>query len=124
MGEARPDDESLGVDLLEESAQDARFAFLQANVVLNFALADDWLLDAADGGGARYGRDFDGNFQTNLVVGMDAGRYVRVNADVDVLELRVHEGIDAGLAPCLEASRSNGHAVADAELRRLAIDGS
>jgi len=40
---------TFGVDALEEAAENTGFAFFQANVVLNFALADDGLLNTADG---------------------------------------------------------------------------
>src|SRR5258705_3822976 len=122
--ESRPAVQRFGVDALEEAAENTGFAFFQANVVLNFALADDGLLDAADGSGSGDRRDFYGDLETDLVVGMDARGYVCVHADVDVLELRVHEGIDTGGASCLEDAGGHRNTVADAKLCGLSIDGA
>src|SRR5258706_9229659 len=121
--ESRPAVQRFGVDALEEAAENTGFAFFQANVVLNFALADDRLLDTTDGGASGHGGDFYRNLQANLMVGMDARGDVCINADVDVLELCVHEGIDADGASSLEAAGGDGDAVADAHLCGLTIDG-
>ncbi len=60
---------------------------------------------------------------------MDARRHVHVHADVQILKLRVHQGIDAaGSRPGsahadagLETSGGNRDAIADAQLGGLSI---
>ena len=67
------------------------------------------------------------NLHADFMVGMHAWRNVHVHADVQILELSVHQGVDARGANAdarLEAARGDRHAVAHAKFRRLPVNGA
>src|SRR4030095_3204699 len=95
--------------------------------MLNLVLADDGLLNAADGGGAGDLRDFQSNLKADFVIGMDPRSDVDVDADVYVGELCVDQRVDGSGADadaCLEAAGGDGDAAADVELGGLAVNGT
>ena len=107
---------------LDQAAQDAHFAVLQSNVVLDFVLADDRLLDSADVARAGNLRDVDGQLHADVAVRMHPRRDVDIHADVDVLKLRVDQGVDDARAAAdahsharLKAAGRDRHALADFE---------
>jgi hypothetical protein len=63
-------------------------------VLIDHALADDGLGDAADGLGSALGRDLDLDFEGDVVVVVDAGRHFDVHADILVLELGIDQRAD------------------------------
>ena len=117
----------IRVGLLDQPAEDVDFAVLQANVMLDAALADDRLVDSADVRGTGLRRNHDVHLHADFVVRVNARRHVHVHADVEILKLRVHQGIDgagrrAHADPGLKASGRHGNAVADAQLGGLPVD--
>ena len=56
---------------------------------------------------------------------MDAAQHFDIHADIDILKLRVDEGIDAHTAHAwLETTRRRGFALADIQTRLHIIDGA
>src|SRR4029077_2008709 len=118
----------LRLRALDQAAQDAYFAFFQPHVVLNLPLADNRLIDASDVAGASDGRNFDGKLHAHLVVRMDPGSDVNVHADVNILKLSVHQGVDHTRAATdadsdarLKASCCHRDAIADLQGSLLSI---
>ena len=66
--------------------------------MFDLALADDGLADAADIGLAGDRRNVHGNLQRDFAVGVHVRRDVDVDADVEILELRVDQRVDADAA--------------------------
>jgi len=131
MCKAWPAIKLFRVCLRDQAGQNARFAFLQANFMRNFTLADDGLLNTADWLEIRDRRHLDLHLQTNVAVWVNPRGDLDVDADIDVLELRVdkriHETRAAGRTntdSCLEAAGCHGHAVANIQLCRLAFQGT
>jgi hypothetical protein len=95
--------------------------------VLYFALADDRLLNSADGGSTRHGRNFDNHFHADFVIGMHTWSDVYVDTNFEILKLRVHQRVDARSANSdsrLEAAGGHWHLVAYAKLGGLPVDGA
>ena len=83
----------------DQPAQHAHFAIFQPDIVLDFALADDRLLDSADVASSGDLRNVDGQLHADFAVRMHARRHVDIHADVDVLELRVHQRVHHARPP-------------------------
>ena len=81
------------VGLLDQTAQNVRFAFFQPNLVLDLSLRNNRLLNAADVRLPGHRRNFHAHLHAHFVVRVYARRNVHVHADVDVLELRVHQRV-------------------------------
>src|ERR1700676_5376118 len=125
LGESGNAGQRLGLRVLEHAAEHVDFAFLQSDFVLDLSLPDHGLADAADVGCAGDGRNVHHNLQRHLAVGVDLGRDIDVYADVEILELRVHQRVDADAADAgLEGARRDRYAVADLERSFLAIHGA
>src|SRR5262249_31886590 len=125
LREAGPAVDRLAVGLGEEAAQNVDFAFAQPNVMFDLVLTDDGLLNATDRRGASDLRDFEGDFQADFMVGVDSGRDVYVDANIDVGELRVDQWIDRSGTysdASLKAARRDWDAAADVEFGRLAVN--
>src|SRR5258708_30714130 len=97
----------------------------------NFTLADDGLLNTADWLEIRDRRHFDLHLQTNVAVWVNARGNLDVDADIDVLELRVHKRIHETRAGSrththsgLETAGCHGDAGADIQLCRLTVQGT
>ena len=80
--------------LVLNASQDAGLALAEADGLINHALADNGLRDAADGLGSALGRDLDLDLQGDVVVIVDAGCHLDVHAYVLVLELGVDQRAD------------------------------
>ena len=96
--------------------------------MIDFALADDRLLDAADRGGAGDGGNLHLHLEADFVIGMHTRRNVHVDAHVDVRELCVDEGVHEARAACradahsrLEATSGDRYTIADVEFCRLPV---
>ncbi len=115
---------------LDQTAENVDFAVLQAHVMLDLLGADYRLIDSADILGSRYRRDLDRELQADFVVfRVNARRHVDDHADVQILELRIHQWIHqarrtrrSDANACLEASGGYRHALANAQLGFLTID--
>src|ERR1700704_1742381 len=116
LREARQSAEGLDVLVLEDAAEKIDFAFLQANFVLDFALTDDGLRDAANIAVSGYGGNVHHHLERDFATGVDVRRDIDVDADIEVLELGVDERVDADAADTgLERTSGHGHPVADFE---------
>src|SRR4051812_11769907 len=90
--------------------------------MLDLALSDDGLIDAADVHARSDRRNVEHDLHGDYTAGVHARRDVNVHADVDVLELCVDQGIDADATNAgLKRTRSDGDAVADLERSLRAI---
>src|SRR5689334_9981917 len=99
--------------------------------MIDSALADDRLRDAADVGVASYRGYLDLNLQANFAVGMNTRRNVNVDANFLILELGVDQRIDEARSGSgshahtgLEAPCGDRNLITDAQLGRLPIDGA
>src|SRR4249920_1608964 len=88
-GESGPSRYRLGLGTLGQSAEDAYFAFLQPNVMVNPSLADDWLLHASNVHLPVKRGDFHSQFHADGVVRMHVRDKVNVYAHVNVLKLSI-----------------------------------
>ncbi len=129
LRETRPAIQRFRVGPFEQSAQNIDFAIFQADVVLNFALADNRLLDPSDRRSASDRGNLHLHFQAHFMVGVHARRHVQVHADIDVRELRVYKRIHESRSACrthpdtrLEATCSNRDTITDIQLGRLPLD--
>ena len=84
--------------VLQNSAQDIHFAFLQADFMFNLALADHRLADAANVRLPGHRGNIHQDLQRDFAAGMHLGRDVNVHADIGVLKLGIDERIDAHAA--------------------------
>src|SRR5215475_11774670 len=92
--------------------------------MLDLALANDRLLDAANGGCSRDGRYFDGYFHAHFSARMDPRRNVNVHADIYIGELRVYERINGSSRASLKTSGGDRYAVTNTELGWLSVNGT
>ena len=111
--------------IFHDAAQQVGLTVFQADFVLDLALTDDGLADAADvllaGDGGNVHRDL----QRDLAVGVDPRGDINVDADIEILELRVDQRVDAHAADSgLEGSGRDRDAVTDLERSFLAIQGA
>ena len=89
------------------------------------ALADDGLGDAGDGDRCRSARDLDLHLEGDLVVVVDGGGHVDVDADVEVGELGLHaDAGDAGGDAGVVGAGGDGDLLADLERGALAVGGA
>ena len=113
----------FGLRILQHAAEHVDFAFFQSNFVLDLALPNDWLADAADVGCAGHGRNIHDDLQRHLAVGVDLGRDVDVHADIEILKLCIDQRVDADAADAgLEGTSRHRDAIADLERSFLAVD--
>src|SRR5262249_8021399 len=95
----------------------------QADFLLDLALANHRLLNAADVLVRIDSRNIHRDLKCDLVQTVNARCYVDVHADVDVVELRVHQWVDTYAANAgLERSRRDRHTLAELERRLLSIE--
>ena len=123
--QARPPVQRTRVGLLKQSAQHARFAFFQANLMLDFALADNRLLNSANRRSPGYRGHFNNHFHADFVIRMHAWSDIHIDADFQVLELRIDQRVDARRAHAharLKASRGHWHLITDAQLGGLSVN--
>src|SRR3989304_414106 len=95
LAEAGPAADGGALGVLDDAAEDVHLALAQADVVLDGALAEDGLLDAADADPAGDRADLALPFQGDLAVRVHARGDVHVHAHVLELELRVHQRVGA-----------------------------
>ena len=101
--------------LFQYAAHDVGFAFPHANLVLDLALPDHGLLNAADVLVGINRRNIHGKLQRYLVGAVHMRSDVDVDANVDVVELGVDQRVDAYAADA-GLERSSGHRDALANL--------
>ena len=82
--------EALLILILKNTAQQVHFAFAQANLMIDLALADDRLIDSSDGDGVRLRGDVHRHLQRDIAVQVHSRLNINVHANIEVLELRVH----------------------------------
>src|SRR6266446_561107 len=90
--------------------------------MLDLALADDGLVDAADVDARSHRRNVERHLQSNFPSGMHAGSDVNVDADIKVLKLGIDERIDSHSTNAgLKRTRRYRHAIADLQRRLLPV---
>src|ERR1700730_12578505 len=95
--------------------------------MLDFALADDRLLNSPDGRSTGHGGHFDNYFHAHFVIGMHARSNIDVDANLEILELSINQGVDAGGTHAdsrLKAAGCHRHLIPDAKFGGLPINGS
>src|SRR5262249_55709408 len=80
--------------VFQDAAHQVDFAFAQADFMFDLALSNDWLVDAADVGGGCNRRYVQRYFQRDLAALMHLRCDIDIHADIQVLELRVHQWVD------------------------------
>src|SRR3984957_19946107 len=85
FAQARNAVDYFGVRSLNESAQDACFAFLQTDIMFDFLLPDNGLVHPTNAVGAHNLRYIDAQFHTHISVRMPSRRDVGVPARLDIL---------------------------------------
>src|SRR5580704_771890 len=98
LRQSRNAGQRLGLLVFHDAAEQVGFAVFQADFMLDLALADDGLADAADVLLASDSGDVHRNLQRDFAVGVDARRDVDVDTDVKILELSVDQRVDADTA--------------------------
>ena len=112
LGQPGPAVDRFRVGFFKQTAKDVYFTFAQPDVVLDLALPDNRLLNAANGGRAGHLRDFNRHFHAYFVIRMHTRRDAYVYAHIDVRELRVYEWVDRRCSDAharLEAARGDWH---------------
>ncbi len=117
LGQAGIAAHRLRFGVSQQASKQVDLAIFQAGLVLNVALADLGLAEAANVHRSGDRRDLQRHLQRHFVVGMNIGRDVDIYAYIEVLELSIHRAAKAAL----ERSRGDRHAVADLERRLLAV---
>ena len=93
--------------------------------MLDCALADDGLRDAANIDKLADIGDLDFDMHRDLAVGMDLGRHRDVYADIGVGELGVHQWVDAHATDTgLEAASGDRDAVTDTQVCLVVVSGA
>ena len=111
--------------IFQNSAEDIYFAFLEANFVFDLALANDRLADPADIRLPGHRGNIHRDFQSDFAAGVHLGGDIDIYADVEILKLRVYQGVNTDAADAgLERASSHRHAIADLERCLLSIDGA
>ena len=107
--------ERFHILILEDATEQVDFSLAQANFMLNFALPNDRLCDPANISVSGDRGNIHHHLQRDFPAArMYVGRNINVNAYVEVLELRVHQGIDAHSADArLERPRRDRNTVTD-----------
>ncbi len=115
----------LALRLFQDAAHDVGFTLAHADLVLDLALSDDWLLNAADVLVGIDRRNVHRKLQRYLVGAVNVRRDVDVDADIDVVELRIDQRIDAHAADArLKRSGSHWNTLSDLERCLLAVEGA
>ena len=84
--------------------------------MLDLALPDHWLLNAANVLVGIHGRDVHRQLQRDLVGAVHVRRHIDVHADINVIELRVDQRIDSDAADArLKRSRRYRNALSNLE---------
>ena len=86
----RPAIQRFCIRPLNQASENADLAFLQPDLVLHFALADDGLLNPADRGGTCYGRHFDAYLHADFAIGVHARSNFNNYPHINILELGIH----------------------------------
>src|SRR5437660_4737116 len=87
--------ERFGQIMFHHAAEEVHFPFLQADLMLDLALSNDRLADATDVRLPRYRRNIKTDFQTDLAPRVNPGCDIDVDADVEILKLRVDQRVSA-----------------------------
>src|SRR6185312_1722937 len=115
----------LGPGVLQQSPEQVDFAFFQADLVLDLFLPDHRLLNSADVDGVGLRRNVHRDFQRNVAVEMDSWLNIDVYANVQILELRIDQGINSDAANAgLKRPSGHGNARADLQCGLLPIGGA
>ena len=115
----------LALVLLQDPAHDVGFTFAHANFVLDLALPDDWLLNAADILVRIHGRDVHRQLQRHFVSSVNMRRDIDIHADVNVIELRVDQRIDADATDSgLKRAGRHRNTLADLQRSLLSVKGT
>src|SRR3954467_13446790 len=113
---------ALLILILKNAAKHIHFAFTEANLVINFSLADHRLIDATDRNRIRLRRYVHRHFQSDVTVQVHSWLNVDVHTYVEILELRVHQRFDPPPTNAgLKCPRREGNAGADLEGRLLTV---
>ena len=128
VGDPRQPADVFRLRPFNQTAENIDLAIHQADVVFDFFGADHRLIDAANTLRARHRGDFHRQLHADLVIGVDARRHVHDHAHIQILELRIHQGIYDARRPCrshadtrLEAARGHRNAITDAQFGILPI---
>src|SRR6185437_9110985 len=106
--------EVLGIGVFQQSPEQVDFAFFQADLVLDLLLPDHRLLNSADIDGVGFRRNVHRDFQRNVAVEMDGWLNIDVHTNVQILELRIDQGINSDAADAgLKGSGGHGNARSD-----------
>ena len=108
--------------VFHDSAQQVSFAIFQADLMFDFALTNDGLADAADvllsGNSGNVHQDLESDF----AIGMHMRRDIDIDADIQILELRIDQRVDTHPADAgLERSSRDRHTVANLQRSLLPV---
>ena len=104
----------FGILLVNQAAEKVDFAFVHANIVLHLALSDDGLIDAAEIDVTGDGGNIEVDVHRDVAILMDVRQKLDVDADVDKVELRIDQRVDAHAPDAgLEAAGGSRLALAD-----------
>src|SRR6185437_5619137 len=98
LRQSRDSRQALAVQVFQHTAEQVGFALAQADLMINFALANDGLGNTADIRLAGDGRNVHRDLQRHIAVGVHPRRDFNVYADVLVLKLGVDQRVDANAA--------------------------
>src|SRR6202142_848795 len=114
-----------GLRLFQHAAEQVGFPFLQADFVLDLALSDHGLADAADIGSSGHRRNIHRDLQRHFAFAVHLGGDFDFPAQFKILELRIHQRVDADAADArLEGSSRHRYAVANLQRSLLPIHGA
>ena len=123
LGQARNAAQRLCLLVFHDSAQQVGFAVFEADFVFDLALPDDGLADAANVLLACDRGNIHQNLESDFAIGMNVRSDVDVHADVEILELRVDQRVDADAADArLERSSGDGNPVTNFQRSFLSIE--
>src|ERR1700688_2954219 len=109
--------------IFHDSAQQIGLAVLQANLMLDLALPDDGLADAANVRLSGDRRNIHRNLQRDLSIRMHMRSNVDIHAHVEILELGVNQRVDTDTADSrLKRSRRHRHLVANLQRSLLSVE--
>src|SRR5580704_5027049 len=123
LSQSRNSAQSLGLGIVQDPANQARFTIPQTDFVLNFLLSNDGLADAADARLVNYGGNLHADLQSHFAVGVHVRRDINIHADIQVLKLSVYQGVNTHATDSrLERPCRYRHALADLERGLLVIE--